>query len=251
MVSYNITCLKKEILMNRFCRTLVLALFVSMILSVSVVAEEKKKTDVKIPDNINQQISYALGYDIFEKLSANFELDPEYYMMGIQDKQKAQPKMTESDIRQILITYQRMARQKQVEQIKKESGINKEAGLKFLEENKKKEGVKVLPSGLQYKVREAGNGKSPGPEDTVECHYKGTLIDGTVFDSSYRRGQPAQFQVNGVIKGWIEALQLMKTGSKWMLFIPSELAYGDRGAGSVIKPGATLIFEVELLRIVG
>ncbi|MCP4022067.1 MAG: FKBP-type peptidyl-prolyl cis-trans isomerase [Desulfobacteraceae bacterium] len=201
-------------------------------------------------DDTNQQISYALGYDIFEKLKANFELDPEYYIMGIKDNHKGQSKMSEAEIKQVLVTYQRLARQKQIKEIKKESEKNKLSGEKFLEDNKKKEGVIVLPSGMQYKILAKGDGPSPGPEDKVECHYKGTLIDGTVFDSSYRRGAPAQFQVNGVIKGWIEALQLMKTGSRWMLFIPSDLAYGDRGAGNVIKPGSTLIFEVELIKIV-
>ena len=170
--------------------------------------------------------------------------------MGIKDNHDVKSKMTEAGIRQTLITYQRMVRQKQIEETKKEFGKNKEVSEQFLEGNKKNEGVVVLPSGLQYKILNAGTGPSPSAEDTVECHYKGTLIDGTVFDSSYRRGEPAQFQVGGVIEGWIEAFQLMKTGSKWMLFIPSEMAYGDRGAGNIIKPGDSLIFEVELLRII-
>jgi FKBP-type peptidyl-prolyl cis-trans isomerase FklB len=120
---------------------------------------------------------------------------------------------------------------------------------KFLEENKKAEGVTTLPSGLQYKVLKSGNGPTPAAEDTVRTHYKGTLIDGTVFDSSYDRGEPAEFPVGGVIKGWTEALQKMKVGDKWQLFIPSELAYGEAGAGGVIPPGATLIFEIELLDV--
>lgn len=119
----------------------------------------------------------------------------------------------------------------------------------FLAENKTKEGVVTLPSGLQYKVLRAGTGKSPKATDTVVTHYRGTLIDGKEFDSSYRRGQPASFPVNRVIAGWTEALQLMQCGAKWQLFVPARLAYGDRGAGPDIGPGATLIFEVELIEI--
>ena len=119
----------------------------------------------------------------------------------------------------------------------------------FLDENKMKDGVKELPSGLQYKIVTAGNGTRPEIHDTVTVHYRGTLIDGTEFDSSYSRGEPISFPVNGVIPGWIEALQLMKEGSKWQLFIPSHMAYGERGAGRAIPPNATLIFDVELLKV--
>ena len=122
-------------------------------------------------------------------------------------------------------------------------------GETYLKENAKKEGVKTLPSGLQYKVVKEGNGKSPKATDTVSVHYRGTLIDGTEFDSSIKRGEPAEFPVNRVIKGWTEALQLMKEGDKWMLYIPSNLAYGERGAGADIGPNETLIFEVELLKV--
>lgn len=125
----------------------------------------------------------------------------------------------------------------------------KEAGKKFLEENGKLEGVVTLPSGLQYKVLSAGNGPKPRKGDTVRCHYEGRLINGEIFDSSYRRKQPAEFPVTGVIAGWVEALQLMPVGSKWQLFIPSELAYGSRGAGQSIGPNETLIFDIELLGI--
>ena len=125
-----------------------------------------------------------------------------------------------------------------------------EAGKAFLEENKKKEGVVVLPSGLQYKILTAGNGPKPKASDTVKCHYEGRLINGQVFDSSVRRGEPAEFPVGGVIQGWVEALQLMPVGSKWQLYIPSNLAYGTHGAGQSIGPNETLIFDVELLAIV-
>jgi FKBP-type peptidyl-prolyl cis-trans isomerase FklB len=126
---------------------------------------------------------------------------------------------------------------------------NKQQGLAFLEANKAKGGVVVLPNGLQYKVLQEGTGPKPAATDQVVCNYRGTLLDGTEFDSSYKRGQPATFPVSGVIKGWTEALQLMPVGSKWQLFIPADLAYGEHGAGAQIGPNATLIFEVELLSI--
>lgn len=137
------------------------------------------------------------------------------------------------------------------DKIQKEQGhAAQEAGEKFLAENKTKEGVVVLPSGLQYKILTAGNGPKPKASDTVKCHYEGHLINGQVFDSSIRRGEPAEFPVSGVIAGWVEALQLMPVGSKWQLYIPSGLAYGAHGAGQSIGPNETLIFDVELLAIV-
>ncbi len=197
-----------------------------------------------------EQISYALGYDIFDKLKSTIELDSKYFLMGTEDSLGNTPKLTQDQLKNLLMSYQRIARQKQIEAIKSESEKNRAEGMKFLDENKKQEGVISLSSGLQYKVLTQGTGSLPKELDIIECHYKGTLIDGTVFDSSYQRGKPAVFQLGGVIKGWIEALQKMKVGSKWMLYIPPELAYGDQGAGLLIKPGATLIFEVEILSIV-
>ncbi|MCX5910402.1 MAG: FKBP-type peptidyl-prolyl cis-trans isomerase, partial [Deltaproteobacteria bacterium] len=140
-------------------------------------------------------------------------------------------------------------RAKQEEANKQLGEMNKKEGETFLAQNKTKEGVKTLPSGLQYKVVKAGNGKKPKATDTVVTHYKGTLLDGTEFDSSFKRNQPATFKVNGVIRGWTEALQLMEEGAKWILYVPAALAYGDRGAGQQIGPNATLIFEVELISI--
>jgi FKBP-type peptidyl-prolyl cis-trans isomerase FklB len=134
---------------------------------------------------------------------------------------------------------------------KMKSEAAKEEGRKFLEENKKKPGVKTTASGLQYLVMKEGTGPMPVPTDTVVIHYHGTLLDGTVFDSTIERGQPAEYPVNGFIQGWIEALQMMKVGSKWKLFVPSELAYGERQMGPKIKPNSTLIFELELLKIKG
>ncbi len=127
--------------------------------------------------------------------------------------------------------------------------VNKEAGEKFLAENAKKEGVVVLPSGLQYEVLVEGNGKKPSATDRVQCHYEGTLIDGTVFDSSIKRGEPAVFGVNQVIMGWVEALQLMQEGAKWRLYIPYNMAYGENGAGEMIPPYSALVFDVELIKV--
>ena len=140
-------------------------------------------------------------------------------------------------------------RKKQEEKMKLAGDANQKEGAAFLAANKTKEGVVTTSSGLQYKVLKQGDGPKPTATDSVVCNYKGTLINGTEFDSSYKRGQPATFPVNGVIKGWTEALQLMPTGSKWQLFVPADLAYGARGAGQDIGPNATLIFEVELLSI--
>lgn len=127
--------------------------------------------------------------------------------------------------------------------------VNKQAGEKFLAENAKKEGVVVLPSGLQYEVLAEGNGKKPSATDRVQCHYEGTLIDGTIFDSSIKRGEPAVFGVNQVIRGWVEALQLMQEGAKWRLYIPYDMAYGEHGAGEMIPPYSALVFDVELIKI--
>ena len=226
-----------------------LVLIILIFSTINCFADEKKEESIEKAD-LEKQISYALGYDIFDKLKENFDLDLDSFIMGARDNFEKQPKLTEEKLKQTLVSYQRIARQKQIERIKIESKENREKGLKFLEDNKLKTGIVSLPSGLQYKVIAAGDGALPKATDTVECHYKGTLIDGTVFDSSYQRGKPATFQVGGVIQGWIEALQMMKVGSKWELYIPSELAYGDRGAGALIKPGSTLVFEVELLGIV-
>jgi FKBP-type peptidyl-prolyl cis-trans isomerase FklB len=157
--------------------------------------------------------------------------------------------MTEQEQRETLMAFQKEFQAKQQEKMKALAEKNKKEGEAFLAENKKKQGIKILPSGLQYKIITEGKGASPKETDTVTINYRGTLIDGTEFDSSYKRNEPATFPVKGVIKGWTEAIQLMKEGAKWQLFIPSDLAYGERGAGGTIGPNATLIFEVELLKI--
>jgi FKBP-type peptidyl-prolyl cis-trans isomerase FklB len=157
--------------------------------------------------------------------------------------------LSEDEYRATMTALQKDLMEKQAEAAKKVAEKNRKEGEAFLAENKKKEGVVALPSGLQYKVVKAGDGKNPTAKDTVETHYRGTLIDGTEFDSSYKRGQTATFPVGGVIPGWTEALQKMKVGDKWQLFVPPELAYGERGAGREIGPNAALLFEVELIAI--
>ena len=231
------------------CKRYFLILIVLIFSTVHGYADEIKGDAIEKAD-LEKQISYALGYDIFDKLKENFELDLTFFNMGATDSQARQPKLTEEKLKQVLMSYQRLARQKQIEKVKAGSKVNREKGQTYLAQNKLKPGVVTTDSGLQYRVLVEGKGALPKASDTVECHYKGTLIDGTVFDSSYQRGKPASFQVGGVIQGWVEALQMMKVGSKWELFIPSDLAYGDRGAGAAIKPGSALIFEVELLGIV-
>src|SRR6202008_1398185 len=157
--------------------------------------------------------------------------------------------MSEDEARAAVMQVQNEVRQKQAEKAKEAGAANKKEGDEFLAANKAKEGVVTLPSGLQYKILTTGTGPKPAATDSVVCNYRGTLIDGKEFDSSYKRGQPATFPVNGVIKGWTEALQLMPVGSKWQLFIPPDLAYGERGAGADIGPNSTLIFDVELISI--
>ncbi len=201
------------------------------------------------------KFSYALGMQYGAGLGGNLkkqsvEFDPALAAEGFKDGLSgATPRMTEAEAQAVLKEVGEEVRKEMQEKQAKTAETNKTEGEAFLAANKSKEGVVTLPSGLQYKILKEGAGPKPTTNDTVVCNYKGTLINGTEFDSSYKRGQPATFPVSGVIKGWTEALQLMPVGSKWQLFIPSSLAYGERGAGADIGPDATLIFEVELLSI--
>ncbi len=201
------------------------------------------------------KVSYALGANLGMNLhKQSVDVDPAIVLRGLKDALAAgKLLLTDDEARAALMQLQAEVQKKQQEQLKVASDMNRKEGAEFLAANKTKEGVVTLPSGLQYKILTEGTGPKPAATDTVVCNYRGTLISGTEFDSSYKRGQPASFPVNGVIKGWTEALQLMPVGSKWQLFVPSELGYGDRGADprSGIGPGATLIFEVELLSIQG
>jgi len=192
------------------------------------------------------KVSYALGLSIGNNFlnSGIKNLQVEDFIKGLKDVMDNQkPEISYDEAKQIINDY--------FVQLQKEKfALNKQAGDEFLTINKNRAGVITLPSGLQYQVLKKGAGTKPTTSDKVKCHYHGTLINGTVFDSSVQRGEPAVFGVSQVIPGWVEALQQMEVGSKWRLFIPSELAYGDNGAGDVIEPNSALIFDVELLDIV-
>jgi len=202
-----------------------------------------------------EKASYAIGANIGRGMKKDgVQIDSRVLSRGISDALAGRKlAMTDAEMQAALTTLQAEVRKKLEAEAAAAAAANKAAGDQFLAANKSKEGVVTLPSGLQYKILKAGTGPKPTAADQVECNYKGTLVDGTEFDSSYKRGQPATFPVGQVIKGWTEALQLMPVGSKWELFVPSNLAYGERGAGQrgadVIGPNSTLIFEVELLSI--
>ncbi len=196
-------------------------------------------------------ISYTLGVDVGTNLSKfGLGINQEVFQKGFMDALNDEMLLLDEPKRQALMQeFQVMIREAQQAQQKQKSMKAKEEGIAFLAANKEKEGVVELPSGLQYKELRAGEGESPTKSNRVEVHYEGKLINGNIFDSSYQRGETITFGVTQVISGWTEALQLMKPGAKWQLFIPSDLAYGDRGAGRDIPPGATLIFDVELISV--
>jgi len=198
-----------------------------------------------------ERVSYAIGMNVGTGLhKQDIDVDPNLLLQGLKDALSGgKTLMSDEEVRATFTQLQATIKAKQEEKMKVVGESNKKEGDTFLAANKTKQGVVALPSGLQYKVLQQGTGAKPTAADTVVCNYKGTLINGTEFDSSYKRGEPATFPVGRVIKGWTEALQLMPSGSKWQLFIPPDLAYGERGAGNDIGPNATLIFEVELVSI--
>jgi len=217
--------------------------------------QQKGKKDLQSP---KEKLSYSLGYVTGNRMRTDsVDLDPDIFMKAFKEAYTGkQAPMTDEEMRAAMEPLQQAMRAKQAEEMRKMAEKrgqmaekNKEESAAFLAENGKKEGVVTLPSGLQYKIIKEGEGKIPQQTDKVEVNYRGTLIDGTEFDSSHKRGKPAVFEVGKVIKGWTEALLLMKEGSHWMLYIPSDLAYGPRGAGNMIGPNQTLIFDVELISI--
>jgi FKBP-type peptidyl-prolyl cis-trans isomerase FklB len=198
-----------------------------------------------------QKFSYALGMNLGTGMhEQSVEVDPDIVARGMKDAiGGAKPLLTEDEARQVMTEVRTQVQKAQQAKMQQEADTNKKEGEAFLAANKNKPGVVALPSGLQYKIITTGTGPKPTASDTVVCNYRGTLVDGKEFDSSYKRGQPVTFPVSGVIKGWTEALQLMPVGSKWQLFIPSDLAYGERSPSPDLGPDSTLIFEVELLSI--
>jgi FKBP-type peptidyl-prolyl cis-trans isomerase FklB len=222
--------------------------------NVSQLTVEDASPEVAALQTEDQKISYALGARIGGNINSVKKQDPkidiELLMLGVQDvldgKELA---LSSAENRKYMMAFQNRLREKQVAERAEQAEKNLAEGQAFLEENKTKEGVKVLESGLQYKVITEGTGETPRAEDKVKTHYRGKLISGVEFDSSYKSDKPSEFPVKGVIKGWTEALQLMKVGSKWELYIPEDLAYGKAGRSPRIPPNSTLIFEIELLEI--
>jgi FKBP-type peptidyl-prolyl cis-trans isomerase FklB len=202
-----------------------------------------------------EKFSYALGMDIGSKVGPSLkkqsvDVDPALVSQGLKDAMSGgKTRLTEEEAQKVLTDMQAEVTKQRQEKQEKAAAANKAEGDAFLAANKSKEGVVTLPSGLQYKILKEGTGPKPVSGDTVSCNYRGTLINGTEFDSSAKHGEAAKFGVSQVIKGWTEALQLMPVGSKWQLFVPPSLAYAERGAGADIGPDTTLIFEVELLSI--
>ena len=198
-----------------------------------------------------QKVGYSIGLQVGMQVAKTKDMiDADALTLGLKDALAGTaPKMTPQESQAAMMEFQKAAQEKMMKEAAAAGSENAKAGEAFLAANKAKEGVVTLPSGLQYKVVKAGSGATPSASDTVVTHYRGTLIDGKVFDSSIDRGEPATFPVGGVIAGWTEALQLMKVGGKWELYIPSKLAYGPRGAGQMIGPDSTLLFEIELLEI--
>lgn len=212
------------------------------------VAEAEAELQLETP---NQRLSYGVALGLGRNMANDgMSVDVDAFAAGLSDAMTGAPqRLTDEEIQAEMMAFQQRMNEEMEANAKALADANAAAGSAFLAENGAREGVMTTESGLQYEVLEAGEGATPGPEDSVQVHYRGTLIDGTEFDSSYARGEPVTFGVTQVIAGWTEALQLMQVGSKYKLFIPSELGYGAGGAGDRIGPNATLVFEVELLEI--
>lgn len=237
--------------MNKKSSLFIIPFILSLMLITSTLSAQKfGKVQLK---STADSISYIIGTDIGKDfVSKKIDINPEVIARAIEDVQLNNKNLIDSTQKvRVINNYQMMMQSKQGKNQKELSIKNKAEGAKFLEENKKKPGVITLPDGLQYKVITEGTGAKPVLEDQVTVHYRGKLLNGTVFDASYDRNEPATFGLNQVIKGWTEGLQQMKVGGKYELYIPSELAYGDPGAGEMIPSGATLIFEIELFKING
>ncbi|MGD0036955.1 MAG: FKBP-type peptidyl-prolyl cis-trans isomerase [Bacteroidota bacterium] len=222
-----------------------IAIAIALSLFVGTAMTQKKE----VPKTTKEKVSYSIGINVGKEMKLRMQelnINQAFLLQGIKDAiNSSTTAMSEKEMETTLAAFQKemMAKMQAIAE------KNKKEGETFLAANKKKDGVITLPSGLQYKILKTGSGPKPTASQTVSCNYRGTLIDGKEFDSSYKRGEPAEFPVGQVIKGWVEALQLMPVGSKWQLFIPSDLAYGPNGQGQIIGPNATLIFDIELLSI--
>ncbi len=228
-------------------RKLVLATAVSLLATVGSISV----TQAEEMETVTERVSYIFGFNMGLRFKQDqVDIDPKAFMQALSDAAEGkEPSLTEEEMQSAMTAFQDKQKARQAAFIKEAAEKNTKEGDAFLMANAKKDGVKSTKSGLQYKVLTKGKGAKPEATDKVKVHYKGTLIDGTVFDSSYLRGEPAEFGVNQVIAGWTEALQLMKEGAKWEVYIPSDLAYGAGGSGPDIGPNATLVFEIELLEI--
>jgi FKBP-type peptidyl-prolyl cis-trans isomerase FklB len=224
---------------------------ICLLLIASGCTSPDQRSETRELKTLTDRVSYGIGLNIGRDFKEqHINVDPDLLAQGIRDAMAGrEPLLTDEQMQQAMMEFQQEMMAAQEKRMTEQTTKNQQEGEAFLAENAKKEGVIVLPSGLQYRVLEEGTGKSPTAQSMVTVHYRGRLLDGTEFDSSYERGEPATFPVSGVIPGWTEALQLMRTGAKWELYIPANLAYGERGAGQVIGPNAVLLFEVELLEI--
>ena len=237
-----------DVITRRVSTLFMAPLFAGALIACQEQAKEPAPVTLDTPE---KRLSYGIALRMSERMVADgMVMDVDAYALGMRDAfEGAEARLTEEEINAEMMAFQeKVEAEREAAQAQVAEG-NAEAGAAFLAENAQREGIVVTDSGLQYEVVTAGDGASPGPDDQVEVHYRGTLIDGTVFDSSYDRGQTVTFGVTQVIPGWTEALQLMKEGDKYNLYIPSDLAYGAGGAGQVIGPNSTLIFEVELIKI--
>lgn len=217
-----------------------------LLLSAGIISAQQESILKTAEDSISYSVGQSIGKNISDpQLKINYEV----LFQGLKDQSEGKSLLTDSQIQTMMIRLNQKLIAMRNAKIDEQKVKNKKEAEEFLAENKNKEGVVTLPSGLQYKVLVKGDGPSPKENSVVRVHYKGTTIDGKVFDSSYDRGEPAEFELDRVIKGWTEALQLMHVGDKWMLYIPPELGYGEAGAGEVIEPNSLLIFEVELLDV--
>jgi len=238
--------IKEGNVLEKICRNVFIAVSLLVLASSLLYAEDAPKLETQ-----KQKESYSIGYQVgLSMMKDGVDVDSEVFMQGLQDAVAGKEGLLSMEEMQNLIVERReKLKKEQMQKLLEMRAQNAEEAVTFLEENEKKEGVKTTESGLQYQIIKEGEGNSPKPDDMITVHYRGTFIDGTEFDSSYSRGEPQFLQADNVIPGWREALQMMKVGSKWKIFVPPALAYGRGGAGQIIPPNKLLIFEIELLSI--